>query len=121
MNLPQDIISENQMSSNFSTILDYTSSSGSRFQFTAINNDSLNRTCAFLDTTLTLYANFNDKKMTALVKEIESIRGVTRVFFTNKYKLHIEKGNLFDWANIAMLVIEVLEKTLEQEKESEES
>jgi hypothetical protein len=121
MNLPQNTISENQMSNNLSTVLDYTSSSGSRFQFTAINNDSLNRTCGFLHTTLTLYANVNDKKMTALVKEIESIRGVTRVFFINKYKLHIERGDLFDWGNIVMSVIEVLEKTLEQEKESEES
>jgi hypothetical protein len=108
------------MSSNFLTILDYTSSSGSRFQLTTIKNDSLCRTCAFLDTTILLYENYGNKKMTALANKIESIKGVSKVMFVGKFRLHIEKGNLFDWGNIAIQVIEVLEKTLEQKEESGE-
>lgn len=120
MNLHQNTISPNKRFDTFSTILDYTSSSGSKFQLTEINNDSLGRTCVFLDTTMLLYENYGDEKMTALTNKIESIKGVAKAIFINKFRLHIEKGNLFDWEEIVMQVIEVLEKTLKQKGESGE-
>jgi hypothetical protein len=76
---------------------------------TIINEDSLNRTCAFLDTTILLSVEYSEKEMTVLVNEIETIKSATRVIFSNEYRLHIEKGNLFDWGNIGIQVIEVLE------------
>jgi hypothetical protein len=108
MNLPQDTINKTQMSSKFSTILDYTSSSGLRFQLTVINNDSLGKTCAFLDTTMLLPTNDCLKKV--LEESVsESYAGIESINVVAKYRLYIVKGTCFDWEKIAMQVIEFLE------------
>jgi hypothetical protein len=98
---------------------EYTSLSGKKFQLEIIKNDSLGRDCAFLDTNILLYENYQDEKMIALANKMKSIHGVVQIFFINKFRLHIEKGNFFDWEKIAMQVIKFLEKTLEQEESGE--
>ena len=115
MNLSQNTISENQMSSNFSTVFDYTSSSGSRFQLTLINNAFVSTTCAYLDTTMLLPENQSLRQV--LEESIsKNVTGIESITVKSKYRLYIHKGNCFDWGNIVVQVIEVLEKTLEQKE-----
>ena len=119
MKLHPNTITPGQSFDTFSTILDYTSSSGSKFQLTEIINNRTTRTSAYLDTTILLPTDEHLRKM--IQKSIcENIPGIESIRFLSKYKLLIEKGRVFDWEKIGMQVIEVLEKKLEQKEESGE-
>ena len=120
MSLHQDTISLNQSLDTVSTIFDYTSSSREKFRLQKIKNDPLGRDCAYLDTTTALFVEYGDKQMGKISEKINNIKGIANVAFTHKYRVYLQKGDLFDWEKIAMQVIEVLEKTLEQKEESGE-
>lgn len=112
-------ISSPQSFDTFSTILDYTSSSGSKFQLTEIINNRTTKTYAYLDTMMLLPEDERSRQMIQ-GSICKNIPGIESIRFLSKYKLLIEKGRIFDWEKIGMQVIEVLEKTLEQKEKSGE-
>jgi hypothetical protein len=86
--------------------------SGEKFQVTEIPNDSLGKTVAWLDTTLILPEGFGTEPVISLSKKIENIRGVVKITFINKYRLHIDKGICFEWKDIVPQVVKCLLENL---------
>jgi hypothetical protein len=112
MNPPQNVINVNQMSCKEVFQCTVYSDSGEKFQVTEILNDSLGRTVAWLDTTLIFPEGFGTESVISLSKKIENIRGVVKITFIDKYRLHINKGICFEWKDIVPQVIECLLENL---------
>jgi hypothetical protein len=143
MNLPQNIINGNQMFSNFSTILEntssvgkkedmtkptgkhitfeqenesivfnYTSLSGEKFQVEQIEDNLFGKDCALLNTKKALFLKYGDEKMADLSKKISDIEGITTVTFSNKYQVHLRKGKLFEWSEVAEQIFLLLDSTI---------
>ena len=112
MNPSQKVINVNQMSCKEVFQCTVYSDSGEKFQVTEIPNDSLGRTVAWLDTTLALPEGFGTESVISLSKKVENIRGVVKIIFTDKYRLHINKGICFEWKDIVPQVIECLLENL---------
>jgi hypothetical protein len=112
MNPSQNVINVNQMSCKEVFQCTVYSDSGEKFQLTEIPNDSLGRTVAWLDTTMILPTGFNTEPVISLSKKIENIKGVVKITFMSKYRLHIDKGICFEWKDIVPQVVECLLENL---------